>query len=487
MTTQYDADSTNVSGALSRLAAIGYGEAGVRERLGLEDLAELQMRALSIYRQERLQLRDPLATAIDLFLLQGTVPEAELEQLFAAPDRAALESAGILESSGAGVKGLISLYPVGRRLVFSDHAWPQLDKAGYSTVPHDQVMYVGTDSQWLARTTVRKPVASALDLCCGSGIHALLAAAHAGHVTAVDINPRAVRCTAFNAKAMGLDNLEVLQGDLYAPLGNRRFDLITANPPFVPAPAQEVGFRDGGPSGEEIQRRIVQGLPRHLAEGGMAQIVTELGEQDGQSLGDRLRTWLDGAPMDIHILRLRTNTAQVYAIGHADGDDPADFLASVGRWAANLQTQGYSHVVSVLLAFQWSSAPWTRVDEAHPPRREAGDEVSAIFHSERLARDLDLPDRLRTGKVVRTGPVTLLEARVLGSQVPPSTLARRAGLAMPVEHQLDSVELDLLCCLESPVVTADLLAVGAKTGVPEKVILDSLVSLVRKGLIKPQP
>jgi methylase of polypeptide subunit release factors len=218
-------------------------------------------------------------------------------------------------------------------------------------------MYVGTDSRWLARTTVRRKVASSLDLCCGSGIHALLAASHADRAFAVDINPRAVSCTAFNARAMGLDNLEAFQGDLYDPLGDRRFDLITANPPFVPAPAQEVGFRDGGFSGEDVQRRIVQGLPRHLAQGGIAQIVTELGERDGEPLEDRLRTWLDGAPMDIHVLRLRVTPAQAYAIGHADGDAYADYLASVGRWASNLKAQGYSRVVSVLMAFQWSSAP----------------------------------------------------------------------------------------------------------------------------------
>jgi hypothetical protein len=52
------------------LAGIGYSERLLSKRLGVEDLAELQWRGLPIYRSERLADRDPLALAIDLFLLQ---------------------------------------------------------------------------------------------------------------------------------------------------------------------------------------------------------------------------------------------------------------------------------------------------------------------------------------------------------------------------------------------------------------------------------
>jgi methylase of polypeptide subunit release factors len=477
-------DSGDLSAVLSRLAFLSYNESAVRERLGLEDLNDLQMKALPIYRQERLQARDPLASAINLFLLQGELPESDLDALFTPRDQAALSRAGLLERRGRAVQANASIYPVGQTLVFSDLAWPQLNIEGYSTVPYDQVMYVGTDSRWLARATVRKPIISSLDLCCGSGLHALLAATHARHAIAVDINPRAVCCTAFNAKALGLTNLEIHQGDLYKPLGDRRFDLITANPPFVPAPAQEVGFRDGGTSGEDIQRRIVEGLPRHLAFGGMAQMVTELGEREGESLEIRLRQWLGGAPMNIHVLRLRCNTAQAYAIGHADGEDYAALLDSVGRWAANLKAQGFDRIVSVLLAFQWSDAPWFRVDEAYPPKRDAGLEVEAIFEAERLSQEPNLKDKLKTARVARTGTAALLEARALGAQAPSTIRARLTGLAMPVEHLLNPLEEDLLCALENPAATLVLMMAAAKANIPEEAVMASLISLIRKGLVK---
>ena len=486
----FDRDPAGCSAALARLSAIGFTEAAVRDRLGLKDLSDLQMRALPIYRAQRLHERDPQACAIDLLLLQGTLPAAELERIMDPPDQEAMVRAGILERSGDSVRALLSLYPVGSNLVFSDHAWSQLEPGGTFRVPHDTVMYVGTDSRWLARATVREPVASALDLCCGSGIHALLAAAHAGQAVAVDINPRAVACTMFNAAAMGLSSLLALEGDLYAPIGERCFDLITANPPFVPAPAQDVGFRDGGTSGEDVQRRIVEGLPRHLARGGTAQIVTELGERDGEPLEARLRRWLNGADMDIHVLRLRIHPAQVYAIGHASGDGHAEFLDSVGRWSANLADQGYDRVVSVLLAFQWSKHPghpWTRVDEAHAPGRDAGPEVSAIFAAERLARDPALRERLRAGKVARTGPAALVDSRGLGTNVPINSRAHRLGQAMPVEHVLDSVERDLLAAMDQSVSTSDFLAAASRSEVPDSAVLDALVSLVRKGFVRLMP
>jgi methylase of polypeptide subunit release factors len=481
----FASDPSACAAALARLAAIGFSEQGVRERLGLADLADFQMKARAIYRQQRLSAGEPLDLAIELFVLQGVLTPAELERLFPEGEQQALVAAGML-AVGTDVRALASLYPVGRQLIFSDHGWPELAPGGKPIVPYDQVMYVGTDSRWLARATVRKPVDSALDLCTGSGIHALLAAGHARQVTAVDINPRAVRCTAFNARALGLGQLEALQGDLYGPVAGRQFELITANPPFVPAPAQEVGFRDGGPSGEDVQARILAGLPEHLAPGGIAQVVTEFGEKAGESLEPRLRRMLGGAPMDIQVLRLRTTAATAYAIGHADGEDGPAILEAVGRWGGNLQAQGYEQVVSVLLAFQWSQGlPWYRVDEADAPRREAGAEIEAAFAMERLARDPALEERLLQGRFQRTGPVLLLQASALGAPTPVSCRARQAGLAMAIEYPLEPLEQALLAGLDEPVVTAEVLLAAAKAGVAAAAILAALVSLVRKGLVRP--
>ena len=162
---------------------------------------------------------------------------------------------------------------------------------------------------------------------------------------------------------------------LFEPASGESFDLITANPPFVPSPLDTLKFRDGGRSGEEIQKRIVAGLPLHLAPSGMAQMVTELGERNDEPLAHRLRDWLQDAPMDIHILRVGEYSAAKYATGHAKGDDYQAFLDSTREWAANLHAQGYARIVSLVISFQWSDSscgpPWERVDESPPPRRDA--------------------------------------------------------------------------------------------------------------------
>ena len=483
------ADQTALREAVAQLALAGYSETKVRERLGLSDIADLLWRALPIYREEQLLDRDALAVAIDLFLLQGVVPENELNGLFDRSVQNALVRTGVLSLDDRGcVCARASLFPVGDRLVFSDHTWPKLPHPGYKEVPYDQVMYVGADSHWLARVTVRRPVGAALDLCTGSGVHALLAAPHSQRVTAVDLQPRAARCALFNALASGATNIEVAVGDLYEPVSGEQFDLITANPPFVPSPIDALGFRDGGPSGEDVQRRIVEGLPHHLAQGGIAQIVTEIGESDDAPIADRLRRWLGDAPMDIVILRLRTHSAANYAIGHAQGDyDFGGFLDSVRDWAGNLRTHGYSRVVSVLLAFQWSDpacgAPWTRSEEISPPLKNAGNELQAMFAAERTARQANLPEILERSQLRRTGPIGLMEALVLGSDLRSNTQAKLMGKSLSVTQWLAPEEREVLFLLAGPREWSELVELAGKLDLDEQAVFGAVVSLLRRGFI----
>jgi hypothetical protein len=483
------ADVPGLRGALSAISGVGYSENRVLERLGLEDLGDLQWRALPIYRAQRLAARDRLALAIDLFLLQGVLPADELGEWLAAPQRDALVRAGLLavDERGRG-RARASLFPVGGRLIFSDHAWPELPHPGQATVPYDYVMWVGLDSRHLARCTSRRPVGTALDLCTGSGIHALLASVHAEHVIAVDINPRAVLCTRFNGLASGITNLEVVAGDLYEAVRGQRFDLITANPPFVPSPLNSLGFRDGGRSGEEILKRIVAGLPDHLAPGGMAQVITELGERENEPLVDRLREWLGGAAMDIHVLRLSEHTATKYAIGHAKGNEYQVFLDSVDEWAGNLRVQGYVRVVSVVISFEWSDAscgtPWERVDQSPPPRRAAGEEIDAAFLAERAARHVDCEQVLRDSRACRAGPIALLDARVLGNDLRAKARATLLGRALTIEHHLDPVEREMLVRMEGRVPVTGLLAAFRDLGVAEPSVIEAARSLLRRGLIR---
>jgi release factor glutamine methyltransferase len=116
--------------------------------------------------------------------------------------------------------------------------------------------------------------ARVLDLCTGSGVIALrAAAAGAAEVTAVDVSRRAVLSVAMSARRAGLP-VRAVRGDLYAAAGGRRFDLITANPPYLPAARDALprhGARrawEGGRDGRAVLDRVIDGAPRHLLPGG---------------------------------------------------------------------------------------------------------------------------------------------------------------------------------------------------------------------------
>jgi release factor glutamine methyltransferase len=103
-----------------------------------------------------------------------------------------------------------------------------------------------------------------LDVGCGSGIVAMCAARAGARVTAVDINPEAVRCTLANAERHAL-KINAQTGDLFSSLGSARFDSIAWNPPFLPgtpATLAEAAFY-GGPRFDVI-RRFVDAVGNHM-------------------------------------------------------------------------------------------------------------------------------------------------------------------------------------------------------------------------------
>jgi len=114
--------------------------------------------------------------------------------------------------------------------------------------------------------------ADVLDMGTGSGVCAVAAARHARRVVAVDINPAAVRCARINALMNGLESkIDVLHGDLFAPVTGRRFDLVLFNPPFmrgVPRDDADRAWRS-----VDVAERFAAGLREHLTASGTAVIM----------------------------------------------------------------------------------------------------------------------------------------------------------------------------------------------------------------------
>lgn len=134
-------------------------------------------------------------------------------------------------------------------------------------------------------TLVEDPttVERVLDLCTGSGCLAILAARifPEAQVDAVDLSPDALEVAKRNVADSGFeDRITLHQGDLFAPLKTRKYDVIITNPPYVDAESMDAlppEFRAepemalaGGDDGLDIVRRILKEAPKHLTpEGGL--------------------------------------------------------------------------------------------------------------------------------------------------------------------------------------------------------------------------
>jgi release factor glutamine methyltransferase len=132
---------------------------------------------------------------------------------------------------------------------------------------------------WLLASVLRRrpelPGGAVLDVCTGSGALAITAAlADARSVTAVDVSARAVLTVRLNARLNGVQ-VEAVRGSLLDPLPGRRFDIIVANPPYLPAEDDRPPVRgrtrhtEAGVAGRALLDPLIEAAPGHLVPGGV--------------------------------------------------------------------------------------------------------------------------------------------------------------------------------------------------------------------------
>ena len=131
-------------------------------------------------------------------------------------------------------------------------------------------------------------IGGALDLCTGGGSLAILAARTFpnARIDAVDLSPDALDVARRNVAEHALSQrIALFQGDLFAPIGPKRYDLILANPPYVDADslaafppeyaAEPRLAHFGGPDGLDVVRRILAEAGGRLTREGT--LVCEVG------------------------------------------------------------------------------------------------------------------------------------------------------------------------------------------------------------------
>jgi release factor glutamine methyltransferase len=137
-----------------------------------------------------------------------------------------------------------------------------------------------------------------LDVGTGSGVIALSLATKfpETEVYAVDISEDALALARENAARLGLERVHFQKSDLLQSL-SERFDLIVANLPYISMQDRHLLAREvlhdpevalfGGPSGDELVRKLIEKAPPHLEPGGLLALEIGLGQDEG--LSDFLR------------------------------------------------------------------------------------------------------------------------------------------------------------------------------------------------------
>lgn len=165
------------------------------------------------------------------------------------------------------------------------------------------------------RTAARGTARKVLDLGCGTGALGAAIAARLpdAEVWATDIDPAAVECARWNLDKLGATTFRprtrrVLLGDLYDPLPHDlELDVIVANAPYVPSdqirnmPPEARDHEhhvalDGGADGLDVQRRVIEQAPKHLAPRGV--LVIEAGQEQAPITASLMRE--QGLVAEIH-------------------------------------------------------------------------------------------------------------------------------------------------------------------------------------------
>jgi methylase of polypeptide subunit release factors len=363
----------------------GYTTEAIEERLGRSRIS-FSAAEVALHLR-RFQEGERLFELVRLFFFGLTVSTAEALTVFDRPTLRRLVQAGWIESENGTLRATLKLVPHGDLLIASDR------DAGGPTAA-DWVAGIHPPSVTLAKLTVRRPVARALDVATGNGIQALLASRHADVVVAADINARALVVAAVNAKLNEVGNIEFRQGSFFDPVDGERFDLITCNPPYVISPESRYAFRDSGLPGDTVSRQVVQQAARFLNEGGFAHILISWAHPPADPWSP-LEHWIEGNGCDSWLLYFGSDDPVTHAgewLRPVASEDPPRYQRSLDEWLDYLGRLGIEAIAhgAIVLRRRSGARNWVRKDTISLERLDqASEHVLRVFASQNSLEALE--------------------------------------------------------------------------------------------------
>lgn len=322
--------------------------------------------------------REPSVSNLILrwFFLGVPATSKSVASLMPASILALLLECGMLIRDGAGLSPAVMLTPCDQCFFAADTT------ARMESHASDLVIWPNPTTRLLHQFTIRKPVRATLDLGTGCGIQAVFAANHSQRVTATDLNPRAAEFARFNARLNGVENIECLVGDTFAPVRNRTFDLVLANPPFFITPSSEKIYCENGMELDRYCRRVAREAAAHLNEDGYLQMMFECVQVRGQSWRDRVLEWIHGTGCDVWIFHSYARDVLAYARERIRQTTPALTVEeSLPRWMDYYRQRGVEEIHGGILAMRRRTGlNWVRIEEMPlDPNQPFGEAVWQAF------------------------------------------------------------------------------------------------------------
>jgi SAM-dependent methyltransferase len=285
------ADGASFRAVREFLRSANFNEGAVCRALGLENMGELGK--VQLQKPDLTKCESRLRWCIEVFVLGQRASGEPSRTICGEPALAALDALGLIRPSRKEPEKVLCpfwLYPAAGFLITSDRREDPEDEpfrpAADVVFP---AIYPGTLRFLQLLPDVR--MGDALDLCGGTGIGALQLSRTSRQAVTTDLTPRSALFAEFNAR-LNDASVASLCGDVYSPIGDRQFDVISAHPPFVPATGDTMVYRDGGATGEEVTRRIIEGVPAHLRPGGTCVVLCVARDTQEQTFEQRASEWL---------------------------------------------------------------------------------------------------------------------------------------------------------------------------------------------------
>ena len=144
----------------------------------------------------------------------------------------------------------------------------------------DNNVYVpAEDSYLLADNLLVKEDMNVLEIGTGSGIVAMYASRLSHNITVTDSHFDACELARKNFMANNIEGVEILFGNLFEVVKNRKFDIILFNTPYLPTENDDViednlnyAF-DGGLNGRKVIDLFLNEVKNHLNDGGIVQMI----------------------------------------------------------------------------------------------------------------------------------------------------------------------------------------------------------------------